>query len=159
MRKKVLALVLVAALVFALAGCSLFAKKEGGIGDTLSTRWFDFTVDSVDVVNSYAGITAEPGYKLVDIVVTETSTVEDDLPMGWFDFMLDDPADEDYYQLPLEQADSSMMPEEFTLTAKETVTYHLLFEVDESSSKLALVFTEYFSDEDTGDTFTVNFTV
>ena len=164
MRKKSLVLVLAFVMMFALAGCDMISgllggKTEGEVGTTLKTSWFDFTVNSAEEADSYADYTAAEGNKLVVVEVTETNTSSDELPMGTFDFKLDDPADTEYYVAAMAPLDSSMMPEDFYLGANETVTYTLVFEVPSTSSNFTLVFTEYGIDssgnESTGDTFKV----
>jgi len=82
MRIKSLALVSVLALVFAgLAGCGNTTKTSrqqrresianflsgdttGEIGESYQTKWFEFTVQSIEKVVSYAGYTAEEGCQL-----------------------------------------------------------------------------------------------
>lgn len=164
MRKKSLVLIVSFVMVFALAGCDMLGgllggKTEGEVGTTLKTSWFDFTVNSAEEADSYADYTAAEGNKLVVVEVTETNTSDDELPMGTFDFMLDDPADTEYYVEAMAPLDSNMMPEEFYLAAGETVTYTLVFEVPAASSNFTLVFVEYGIDssgnESTGDTFKV----
>jgi hypothetical protein len=168
MRKKGLVLVVSFIMVFALAGCDILGgllggllggKTEGEIGTTLKTAWFDFTVNSAEKADSYADYTAAEGNKLVVVEVTETNTSSDELPMSTFDFMLDDPADTEYYVDAMAPLDSSMMPEKFYLSVGETVTYALVFKVPATSSNFTLTFIEYGIDssgnETTGDTFKV----
>lgn len=164
MKKKLLAAVCAAALLLAFSGCSAVSNllgqgTDGKIGSEMKTEWFTFTVDSAEVVTDYAGYSPASGNVLVDVVVTETNTTSSAQPMGTFDFVLDDPADTEYYQLPLDPLDDTMMPTEFELAAGQTVTYHLLFEVAEDSTDLKLQFTEEYTDssgsEGTGNTYVV----
>lgn len=152
--------VAVAIIIGIVVGVNNRNKTAGDIGTRLSTTWFDFTVNSAEETNSYGGYRADSGNKLVVVEVTETNTTNGNLMMGNFDFMLDDPADTEYYVLAMSPQDSSMMPDEFTLSPGETVTYMLAFEVPTTSYGFSLVYIEFGVDssgnESRGETFTVD---
>ena len=162
MRKAFLALVLSAALLFSLSGCGGFLNlfggdKTGSIGAEMKTEWFAFVVESAKIVPEYEGYTPESGNMLIDVVVTETNTFDSTLPMFDSDFVLQDSSES--FVFSLDPFHGSMMPLEFDLAVGETVTYHVVFEVPDSSSGFSLVYLEEYTDttgnEGTGSTFTV----
>lgn len=161
MRKKLPALLLVLALVCVnLAGCnriisftnpvekrkesiSNFLSKDvtGKIGGTYKTKWFEFTIHSIEEVDSYAGHTAEEGHRLFKVLITETNMEDKAIPMGLFDFYMDDPAFSEYIWA-ISPLDDTMMPEKFNLEPSESVQYVMVFEVPTDTSGLALTYTE-----------------
>lgn len=165
MRKRIFVLLAVLVVLVAFSGCSLLdsftgGSTEGGIGDTLKTEWFSFSVDSAETATEYAGYTPEDGNMLLDLVVTVTNTTDDEIEMYDADFYLDDPADTEYYVFSLDPIDDTMMPLAYPLAPDETVTYHLVFEVSADSEGFKLLYTEEGVDgsgnEVTGDTYTVD---
>ena len=171
MKKKYLAVTIVIAIVLALTSCGTKAADEikhtiaqmiqgnisGEIGKTYATQWFEFTVESIKSVDSYAGYTPNEGYALVDVLITEKGTFDDDrpTPMGTFDFYMDSDTFSDYL-FPLDPIDSTMMPEEFDLEYGEVVTYHMVYEVPEDVSDLKLMYTEIDEADEEGATFSIN---
>jgi len=183
MRVRSLALLLILAFVFVgLAGCgdiisftdpaqkrreanekrresiSEFLAGEGDVtgetGKTYKTEWFEFTIHSIEKVGSYAGRTAQEGQQLYKVLIIETSTSEETIPVGTFDFYMDDPTFEEYVWA-VAPLDGTMMPEEFNLEPGETVQYVMLFEVPVDTTELALVYTEYFDNGEIGTSFTI----
>lgn len=174
--KRWIALLMTAVLAVALVGCG--APKSGGeggniigrtskdqdgyfegkVGDTMRTEFFDFKVLSVEVVDQYAGFTPEEGNKLLDVQIQEKNTFGEDLPMFVYDFQLQWGEGDDDFANPKEGVrDESLMPEEFTLAAKESKEYHVLFEVPQDITDFDLVYLEEFDDDSIGDFFAVKF--
>jgi len=127
----------------------------GEIGTTYSTQWFEFNVESIEFVSEYAGYTPEEGNTLIDVVVTEEGTFDEPVPMGTYDFIIDQESFEEYVY-PLDALDDTMMPDEFELAKGETVTYHMVFEVPENTEGLFLFYTEIDESDTEGATFTIN---
>jgi len=126
----------------------------GEIGKTYSTQWFDFSVESVELVPEYAGYVPEEGNILVDIVVTEVSTFDDPIPMGTFDFFVDHITFEDYIY-PLTALNDTMMPEEYTMNKGESVTYHLIYEIPEGLDEVSFYYVEVDETDQEGTTFRI----
>ncbi|MCL2105779.1 MAG: DUF4352 domain-containing protein [Oscillospiraceae bacterium] len=159
MRIKSLTLLLVLAMIFVcLAGCDIsftdpvlkrresisnFLEKDvaGEIGETYNTKWFKFTIQSIDKVSTYKDHTAKAGFQLYQASITIKSTSEENIPMGTFDFYMDAP-DFDEYIWSLPPLDDSMMPEKYDLKPDETVNYTMVFEVPADTAELALLYTE-----------------
>jgi len=184
MRKKLLSVVVMLMVAtFALAGCGsnsgttgssennnpvqqvtdtvkdvaaqiLDGQVTGEVGKTYRTQWFDFTVISIDKVDSYAGHSAPEGYQLYDVLITETGTFSTPSPMGTFDFYMDDPSFPDYI-FPIDALDDNMMPDEFPLAKNETVEYHMIYEIPTNVTNLVLMYTEIDETDAEGTTFSI----
>lgn len=135
-------------------GKLLSGDVTGKVGETYRTEWFNFTVHSIDEVASYAGYTAQDGYTLYDVKISETATFENQITMGTFDFFMDADVFEDY-AWPLDAWDDSMMPESFELEPGESAEYHMVFEVPEGMQGLKLMYVEIDEADNVGATFTI----
>ena len=100
MRKRIV-FSLMASILLLLSACGSIPGMEGGsssggsasssdgtyhVGDTISTAFFDFTVNSAVASADHEGYTAQDGYKLVvaDLTIKNTETYS--MPMGQYDF-------------------------------------------------------------------------
>lgn len=128
----------------------------GQIGTTYSTRWFDFSIDSIEVVDSYAGQSPEAGYIFVDVVVSEKNTWEgkEEIPMSDADFYLEVEGYEGTAYC-LDPFDDSMMPNEFYLQPDEECTYHLIWELPDDVENISFIYVEVAEDDSTYATFTI----
>lgn len=135
-------------------GKLLSGDVTGKVGETYRTEWFDFSISSINQVDSYAGYSPAEGFTLYDVAITEISTFDDPIPMGTFDFFIDaDVFDE--YIYPIEALNNSMMPETFTLTKGESAEYHMVYEVPKGTQGLKLMYIEIDEEENQGATFTI----
>ena len=95
------------------------SDKEGYIGDTLSTYWFDFSVDDAYSCSSYHDYTASAGKKLVVASITLKNTCGASVDMWGDDFViLWDTGDDDVdmeFALPGGLSDRQF-PDEYTLS-------------------------------------------
>ena len=172
MRKKILSVALIAVLLMGFTACGggstsivddvkrqvatmIKGNIKGETGKTYGTQWFEFTIDSIKAVDSYSGYSAEKGYRLIDVLVTEKCTFDQAIPMGTFDFYMDSKDFEDYIY-PINPLDDTMMPEEFDLAPGETVSYHMVYEIPEHAPDLKLIYTEWDEEEKEGATFTID---
>lgn len=131
---------------------------DGEIGDTMQTYFFDFSVNSVQYVDSYAGVTPDAGYRFVDAVISIQNTSEDSLPMWNQDFQVQWGDGDDDYGYGTIINDSSVMPEEYEIEAGGTATYHVIYQVPtDSTGEYSISYQEYFSDDTTGDLYFVYF--
>ena len=126
------------------------------VGHVHSTTWFTFNIESVEMVNEYAGHSAAPGHQLWAVVVTQTGTFPEPIPMGTFDWYMDDPSFR-AYMFPHDPfaGQPEMMPELFWLDHNQTETYTMLFEVPADAADLTLNYTEFAEDGSIGVTFTL----
>jgi len=175
MRKKSIALFLALAFVFVgLTGCggiisfqdpkekrreaiSDYLSKDviGKTGETYKTKWFEFTIHSIEKVDSYVGRKAEEGHQLYKALITQKNIWDDSIPLGIFDFYMDDPGFAEYiWAIP--PLDNTMMPEEFTLEINEFVQHVMIFEVPVGTTKLALMYTENYEGGNGGATFSIS---
>ena len=133
----------------------LAGDVTGEIGKTYATDWFRFTIHSIEEVDSYAGHTPADDWILYDVVITETNIFDESIPMGTFDFYMDDPSFEEFIWA-MEPLDGSMMPESFDLEPGDTVQYHMVFEIPAEVTDLVLMYTEIDERETEGRTFTIH---
>ena len=81
-----------AALAVTITGCSVIPGMGGNetgeshLGDTVSTLWFDYVVNSADPMDTYEGYTAAEGNKLVVVDLTMKNTFDESVPMFDTDF-------------------------------------------------------------------------
>lgn len=137
---------------------------QGAIGDTLGTAWFNFTVNSASLEDSYGGtVMPDEGEKLLVVNVTLNNTISDDLPMFDADFQAQWGAEgENDYRYPVtdgkpELQTGDMLAEEYTLGAGDTITGDLVFSVPGGHEEYSLSFMEYFDNDESGDMFFVYF--
>jgi len=178
MRVKSLVLLLLLAFVFfGLAGCKhtiSFAnpaeKRRGSIsafisenisgdvvaetGDTCTTKWFEFTVHSIEKTDAYFDYAAKEGYQPYKVMISLKSIWNEPIPMGIFDFYMDAP-DLQEYIWAISPLDDTMMPEEYDLLPRETAQFVMIFEVPTNTAGLALFYTENFEDGNDGATFSI----
>lgn len=143
--------------------------KQGVLGDTLSTQWFDFTVDGAYSCARYGSYTAADGNKLVVATLTLNNTFGSPVDMWGDDFAIlwDDP-DQDSGAAPAlpEGISGEQFPDEYVLAIDEVRTGQAVYEVPQDFSDFALAFQEIFEDTENpdnldgveGDTFLVSFT-
>ena len=142
---------------------------EGGLGDTMRTAWFDFTVNSAELTDSYGSAVPKDGESLLVVNVTLKSTFKDPVTMFDSDFQAQWGSDgaEDY-RFPVTFDDPSlaggdMLESEYELGSEETVTGDLVFSVPGGQSQYSLSFLEYFApgegeeNSEEGDMFFVFF--
>jgi len=160
MRLKTLALLVLALLFIALVGCEhsiafvnpaekrresindlLSGDVIGDIGKSYTTRWFEFTVHSIDKADAHLGYKAQEDHLLYKVQVTLKSVWDDAIPMGTFDFYMDD-TDFQEYIWAIPPLDNTMMPEEFIIQPGASVQYLMVFEVPTGTTELALLYTE-----------------
>jgi len=151
--KKALALVLL--VLFAavgLASCSAPSEVVIEVGETYQTKWFEFTIDSIEKVDAYAGYEAAEDHELYLVLVTEKNIVNYEIDMGTFDFCMDDDTWPEWIW-GMDPLDDTMMPEHFLLEPNETAQYYMLFEVLEDTPELMLLYTERDEEGNIGTTF------
>lgn len=168
--KKLAALLLAVVMATSVIGCGGSAGgvvrpknglAEGKIGNTMRTYWFDFSVNSAYLCDSFSGYDAADGYNLLVVDITVTNTFSEILPMFDSDFWIDwDPDDDDAYAYPVENAsslNSNILPGEYYLMVDETENGLLLYEIPDGNTDLAIAYMELTDQNETGDFFVVYF--
>ena len=118
----------------------------------MHTAFFDFTVESAEFVEEYAGYVPAEGKALLDTVFTIKDTYGDDLPIYHTDFQImwgDGEQDFGYGLTGLE--DETVLPEELIMNKRETVTYHIVYEVPADAREFTIGYIEIYYDETQGD--------
>ena len=136
----------------------------GFIGDRMSNAFFDFKVNSAETVESYEGLTAGDGNKLVVVNFTIQNTYQGEIPMFANDFYLVYNWDEQLYAEPVNATDDTktvgnMLAKEYTLKRNETITGDAVYEIGADAKDVTLIYDEYYESGDFGDTFMVDFTL
>jgi hypothetical protein len=173
MRIKILLFLLILALIVStFSGCKFISfsdpvKKRrksisdliagdvtGKAGETYKTQWFEFTAESIDTVDAYAGRKAKDGHRLYKIPIALKSVWNETIPMGLFDFYMDAPDFEEYIWA-IAPLDETMMPEKFDLKPGETIQYVMIFEAPADAAGLALLYTENYANGKDGATYAI----
>ncbi len=153
-----------------LAGCSSQEGQaqdgygEGGMGDTMHTYFFDYTVNSAYLCDSFEGYTAaQEGYQLLVADVTVKNTFQESIPMFDTDFQIQWSSDaDDAYDVPItyymDALSDQQLPSEYDLGVDEERSGLLVFEVPEGETDFSISYLELFDDESEGDVFFVYFT-
>lgn len=119
-------------------------SNPGGIGDTMSTAWFDYTVTDARLTEAYQGNQAETGEQLLVLELEIDSTCYQEVPMTRYDFQLywEGMEDEDDRCYPLEAAEEGQLPDAYDLGWGEELTGSLVYRVPQDQRDFALVFQE-----------------
>lgn len=99
----------------------------GKVGTEYATKWFTFTVNTMNTASEFAGHEAKEGNTLVVANITITNTFGEPQPFGTFDWIVDDDTLEHRIH-PMAPLNSSMMPEDYTLNDGQSVTYDVVVE-------------------------------
>lgn len=170
--KKLIATLLAAMSVIMLVGCGSKVIRpkdgyaEGSMGDTLRTYFFDFSVNSAYLCDTFEGYVAMDGCELLVTELTITNTDSRNVEMYDSDFQVqwgDNAADAFDFSLTYynETFSNKVFPGIYTLSAKESRTALLVFEVPEGYSQFSISYLELFvaddPDDQEGDMFFVYF--
>ena len=138
--------------------------KYGGIGDAMSTEWFDFTVTDADSCSQYQGYTPSEGYKLVVVNLSLKNDCGQEVDVWGEDFVLLWGDGDDALDIPLPAGLSvDQLPDEFVLGVNETISGVMVFEAPREFGDFSISFMEIFVSEtnldgEEGGTFFVEFT-
>ena len=153
------------------AGDGVYAEDgyaEGRLGDTMHSYFFDFTVNSAYVADTYEGYTPAEGCQVlvVDITVKNTSSSsiemwDDDFQAQWSDSQVTE-----QYAWPMteehEPASDSQLPDEYELGVNEERSGLLVYDVPTGEKDFSISYLELFDDGteegEEGDMFFVFFT-
>lgn len=133
---------------------------SGGIGDTLSSAFFDFTVNSATIAETYADyLPNTEGYVFLVVDVTTVSTFDNPIPVGNYDFIIAWGAEEAEQDIAFESFSDEMYPDEVTIEKGEKVSGAVVFEVPPDEKDFSFIYEEFYEDEFVGNTCSVDFTV
>ncbi|MBQ8994831.1 MAG: DUF4352 domain-containing protein [Oscillospiraceae bacterium] len=164
----VLALSLVACGGKSLQGSDEPQYYEGGVGDKMSTLFFDFTVNSVNFTSTYGDITLDEDIFLV-ANVTVKNVFDKDITMFDTDFQAQwgDDADDAYcFPITFEYEDGLLdemrqFPESYDLASGKSRTGELVYIVPEGAEEYSISYLEMYTTKDgeevEGDVFFVYF--
>ena len=176
--KKLLALIMCLLLALTMVACggkSLGTEDEessyheGEIGQTMETYFFDFTVTSAYISDSYSDYVADDGEAFLVLNVTVKNTWDKDITMYDTDFQVqwgDDAEDAFCYPITAEYSDGLVdalrqLPEEYELSKGKSRSGELVFMVPSGHSEYTVSYQELFDTTDgetkEGDVFFVYF--
>lgn len=130
---------------------------EGKIGNTLKNKFFEYTVESAQYVDKYAGYQPSEGNTLVDAVITIKNVFGEEIDMFSKDFQIQWNNGKTDFGYPIQSADETMTPQQFKLKKNETKQYHYIYEVPKGFTKYSISYLEYFDHDKKGDIFFIYF--
>ena len=167
---KRLACFLLFLMMMPLAACGAvnddYDVKHGGIGDTMSTKCFDFTVDDAYSCDRYQSYAPSAGYVLVVVNLSLKNDCGQTGDMWGEDFVIlwgdDDSTSGLDIPLPAGLSDDQF-PDEYVLGINEPKSGVMVFEVPLEFREFSIGFVELFESDDNpdgeeGNTFYVKFT-
>lgn len=140
--------------------------KEGFLGDTMKTYFFDFSVNSAYTCASYEGYTPAEGNQMLVTEITVKNTFSESIEMYDSDFMIlwADESD-DAYSLPVtynltsgETLGQNMLPDVYPLKIQGSRSGLLIYEVPIGYTDFSMAYVTVFDDNSEGDIFFVHFT-
>lgn len=127
------------------------------IGQTVSAKWYEFTVNSVEEISSYEGRDASDGKKLVHANITIKNTSEKEVYVFHDDFALiwDLDSDNRSYTTSLDKYTDTMLDnKETAVKVGETKTIDTVYEIDKNVKKpMAIYYYEQYSDGQKGNKY------
>ena len=130
------------------------------IGDKVSAKWYDFTVDKVEFLNEYEGYKVSDDSKvLVHATITITNTTNKDVFLFEDDFALvwDLDKEDRSYVSSMKAYTDTMLVNEMVVGVGETKTIDTVYEIDKKTEKpMALFYYEqYLEDSQKGNKYYV----
>lgn len=135
-------------------------QTEGYLGDTMSTSWFDFTLEEAYLCDTYESYTPAEGNQMLVVSMSIQNTSRFSVPMYQNDFpVLWDSDDEDSgYAEVISAISDDQFEDEYNLGINKSVSGLLVYEVPKDVVDFTVAFMELFDDDEVGDTFFVDFT-
>ncbi len=159
--KKVWAALLLAAALALLAACGPGDQAQEGdvyyVGDTISTAFFSYTVNSAEGVDSYEGYTPAEGNRLVVVDLTIRNTESYTMPMFDTDFQIQWGDGENDWSFPVEKFCDAQFAAEYEIGEGKSKQGLLIYQVPEDARDFTFGFLETYEDGSEGDVFFTRF--
>lgn len=133
-------------------GRSIDGWMGTNIGEKISTKWYDFSVNLIEEVDSYQDFKPSDNKKLIHVSVTITNTIDKNVTIANDDFVLvwDLNKEDRAYVYPNKEFNNDNV----IIKVNETKTIDLLFEIDKNAEKpMALYYYEEYSDGQKGNRY------
>lgn len=128
----------------------------GEVGVEYETKWFNFTIESMEVTSSYGDYTAAEGYSLLVAHINETNISGAEQPFGTFDwYITTDTMSESDYIFPMSPLNENMMEDSFYLEDGEGVSADIVIEFPSDLTGGYLTYIEIDSEGSTYATFRI----
>lgn len=121
--------------------------------EVTKTAFFDFQVDSAELVDEYDGKKPSEGGAYLKLKISVTNTMDQDITMFDTDFQLK--WNEKNGTLPLEASNDEMAPTQYTLKKGESASYVYVYEVPTGVEDFSVIFIEEFDNNKTGETYSI----
>lgn len=170
--KKILTAAAAGLLALSVAGCSGSGGAKtlnGGIGDTISTMFFDYTVTTARLEDEMQGMLGHDGYKLLVVDVTVTNNSKNAITMSDSDFFISWGEGDQDYDYPISmytttQLSDRQMPAQYDLGEASSKSGELIFAVPPEKTDFALKTQDYYTEGDSteaveGDIYSVTFKI
>ncbi len=164
LRNKRWALAAAMGLMLTLSACGGSSEEyeEGRIGDVMHSEFFDFTVNSVYICDTYEEYAPDADHKLLVSELTIKNTFKESILMFDTDFQAQwtDKDDQDNaFANPIEtMVSAEQLESEYDLAVDEERTGLLIFEVPTDFADFSIVYLEEFDTGETGNLYEVFFT-
>ena len=133
-------------------GTSIDGWMGVNIGDKISIKGYDFTINTAEEVDSYQDYKPNENKKIIHVSVTISNTSDKNVEITDEEFALVwnlEKEDRSYVYPIKEKTEKEML-----IKIKETKTIDLLFEVDKNSEKpMAIYYYEQYSDGQKGNKY------
>jgi len=133
-------------------GTSIDGWMGANIGEKISIKGYDFTVNTIEEVDSYQEYKTTDDKKLIHASITITNTIDKEISISDEEFAIVwnlEKEDRSYVYPVKEKTDK-----ETIIKVKETKTIDLLFEVDKNAKKpMAIYYYEQYNDGQKGNKY------
>ena len=126
------------------------------VQDSVSAKWYDFKVNSVEFVNSYEGYTAADGNILIHANITITNTSDKTVYLfdGDFALIYNLEKEDRPYIYSKEAYTDTMLKNETAIDKGETKTIDTVYEISKNEKKpMAIYYYEQYSDGQKGNKY------
>lgn len=137
-------------------GRSIDGWVGANIGDVINTKWFKFTVNFIDEVDSYKNYKPENNKKLIHAQIKITNNSQEDINILDEDFALvwNLNKEERTYVYPKEYSIDANSYKEITIGVNETKIVDIIYEIDNNTEKpWALYYNEQYNDGQKGNKY------
>lgn len=135
---------------------------EAALNEKVTTQFFNFTVESVEKLDTYQELTPAEGNVFVLAKITSENIWGGQTPMYYDDYQIQwgGTEDTDYGYSYLDQEGTmGLVSYEKVLEEKESMTALYLFEVPAESTKCSISYLEIYEDDFQGNVFFVYFNI
>lgn len=135
---------------------------EAGLNEKVKTNFFNFTVESVEKIEEYQGLTPSEGKVFLLVKITSENIWGGQTPMYYDDYQIQwggEGADDYGYSYLDQEGTMGLVARETILEENESMTALYLYEVPADSTRCSVSYLEIYEDDFQGNVFFVYFDV